>query len=98
MKLLLVLPLLAVPLMATNCPADSLVITYRSGKTQTVNLDEQITNITRTEYRSASSPAPGSPAQAEPAPLPQQKEEKKEQPAPAKGGIRFKWAPPMPVE
>lgn len=89
MKKLAVFPLLLVPFMAASCFADSLLITYRSGKTQTVNLDESVGSISSTEYRSSQPPAAGS----TPPPVQQPKVEKKQESSPSKGGVKVKWAP-----
>jgi len=89
MKKRAVFPLLLVPFMAATCFADSLLITYRSGKTQTVNLDENVGNISSTEYRSTQLPAAGSP----PPPAQEPKVEKKQESSSSKGGVKVKWAP-----
>lgn len=89
MKKRAVFPLLLVPFMATSCFADSLLITYRSGNTQTVNLDESVGNISSTEYRSSQPPAAGS----APPPAQEPKVEKKQESSSSKGGVRVKWAP-----
>lgn len=87
------LPLLFVLIAAGSCFADSLVITYRSGHVQTVQLDEPVGAISSTEYRSPApfTPPPAPEAQA----APPTREPKAEQTRPnTKSGVKFKWAPP----
>ena len=84
--------------MTANCFADTLVITYRSGKVQSVNLDEPMGNISSTEYRTSSPSATGSAPPLQPAPPAQEPKAENKQPPPAKSGVKFKWAPPKSVQ
>jgi hypothetical protein len=90
-----ILPLLFLLAMATSCFADSLVITYRSGHVQTVQLDEPVGTITGTEYRSPApfTPPPAPDAKAAP-PSAEPKVEQKQNQPPGKPAVKFKWAPP----
>ena len=99
MKKFTILPLLLLPFLAADCFADSLIITYRSGKTQSVNLDEAIGNISSTEYHSLSTPTAAPPPQAAPAPpsatpASEPMAEQKQKTSTRKGAPRLKWAPP----
>lgn len=89
-----ILPLLFLLAMTTSCFADSLVITYRSGNVQTVQLDEPVGAITSTEYRSPApfTPPPAPDAKAPPAAEP--KVEQKRNQSSGKPAVKFKWAPP----
>lgn len=92
------------------CHADSLVITYRSGKTQTVVLDEPSQTISSWQFvggtapqqqskKPAEEPEPAKQDQVQQDPTPQPGDEKKPtEKAPAKkSGIRVKWnAKPIP--
>ncbi|MDD2500131.1 MAG: hypothetical protein PHN92_04850 [Geobacter sp.] len=89
---------------ATLCQADSLVITYRSGKTQTVILDEPSTTINSWQFVGGSTatttPAPQQQAIVpQTAPLDAAKPANTKsdvKPAENKSGIRVKWnAPPI---
>lgn len=86
-------PLLFLLAMTTSCFADSLVITYRSGHVQTVQLDEPVGTIVSTEYRAPApfTPPPAPDAKAAP-PAREPKAEKNN--SPGKPGVKFKWAPP----
>lgn len=82
------------------CSADTLVITYRSGKTQTVTLDEPSTSINSWQFVAGpTAAAPVQPIlqpQAAPQEAPKPAEVKAEQkpapkPAEKKSGLRFNW-------
>ena len=90
------------------CFADTLVITYRSGKTQTVTLDEPSTTINSWQFVGcAAAAAPAAPA-AQPQPIAQPAAQPQEalKAAPAKAAekapekksnVRFNWnAKPIP--
>ncbi|WP_281185244.1 hypothetical protein [Trichlorobacter lovleyi] len=87
------------------CSADSLVITYRSGKTQTVSLDEPSTTINSWQFvAGATAATPQQPPQlqqAAPAKAgtdePNKDTKKTAEKAPdKKSGVRFMWnAPPI---
>lgn len=84
--------------------ADSLVITYRSGKTQTIPLDDTCSSIASQKYLPDSIPtATNAPAATEPSttpavlgqpegPVPTAK------PGAQKSGFHFKWAEPVPAQ
>lgn len=78
-----------------NCFADTLIITYRSGKVQSVTLDEPMGNISSTEYRTSSPSATGSVPPLQPAPQAQDPQTENKQKPPAKSGVKFRWAPPL---
>lgn len=90
---------------AGNCLADTLVITYSSGKTQTVVLDEPSQGISSWQFvagTAAQQPAAASP-QVEQKQLPKEqaplvKDEKQTEKAPkSESGVRVKWnAKPIP--
>ncbi len=77
--------------------ADSIVITYRSGRVQTVKLDEGIKDIQEIGYRRAVAEKPDAGERDMPSsqtdsgnhPL------KEQPPAVKKQGIKFKWAAPL---
>ncbi len=88
---------------AAHCCADTLVITYRSGKTQTVVLDEPSTTINSWQFVGGSAAVPASPQQPvvqQPTPQEAPKVTDKkavEKPADKKSNIRFQWnAKPIP--
>lgn len=84
---------------ASICLADTLVITYRSGKTQAVVLDEPSTTINSWKFVGGTTAATSQPqiapqdasktanakADAKPAEKPDDK----------KSGVRFKWSAPI---
>ncbi|MDD2853337.1 MAG: hypothetical protein PHY09_15740 [Desulfuromonadaceae bacterium] len=78
------------------CQADSLVITYRSGKTQTVVLDEPSQGVSSWQFVGEST-APQQPPQMKETvnlPAPEQiKDDKRltEKPPESKSGVRIKW-------
>lgn len=86
------------------CSADSLVITYRSGKTQTVTLDEPSTTINSWQFvAGTTATAPQAVPQQHTAPqeVPKAANAKAdatspEKPAEKKSNVRFQWnAPPI---
>ena len=97
MKKAFLLTLALLTFVATNCLADTLVITYRSGRVQTVTLDEPMGNISSTEYRTSSPSATGSVPPLQPAPPAQEPKAENKQNPPAKSGVKFKWAPPKSI-
>ncbi|NTV48578.1 MAG: hypothetical protein HGB32_12465 [Geobacteraceae bacterium] len=76
--------------------ADSVVISFADGKTQTIPLDGSVKSITAVQYLSSSDQTPILP-QAKNIILPQPQEAKQpSQPQiPAKQNVRFKWADPI---
>lgn len=87
------------------CSADSLVITYRSGKTQTVTLDEPSTTINSWQFVGGTTAAtpqqqpalqPETPKTAS-TPEPANEAKKADSKTPEKkSGVRFMWnAPPI---
>ncbi|KAA0888342.1 hypothetical protein [Oryzomonas rubra] len=84
--------------------ADSLVITYRSGKTQTILLDDRSSSIASQKYLSDGTPtASNTPAMTEPhtPPAVQGRPEGAEpaaKPGVQKSGFHFKWAEPVPAQ
>lgn len=83
------------------CFADTLVITYRSGKTQTFTLDEPSTTINSWQFlggTAATQPQPQAVPQAAPQPAEVKAEPKPvEKPAEKKSGVRVNWnAKPIP--
>jgi len=75
--------------------ADSVVITFSDGKTQTVTLDAPVKSITTVKYLSAGDQAQAAP-HADSSASPQLHEEKQPQPlqTPDKPKVKFKWAAP----
>ena len=86
------------------CQADSLVITYRSGKTQTIVLDEPSQGINSWQFVGGTAPQQQSqkqierPVVQEQAPTPQTDSKAAEKtPEKKKSGIRMNWnAKPLP--
>jgi len=87
------------------CQADSLVITYRSGKTQTVVLDEPSQGINSWQFVGGSAPQQSNKQDEAPTPAKQeqvqkqlQSDDKAVEKAPEKkSGVRVKWnAKPIP--
>jgi len=85
------------------CQADSLVITYRSGKTQTVVLDEPSQGINSWQFVGGSAPQQSKQESSTPAKQEQvqkqlQPDDKAAEKAPEKkSGVRVKWnAKPIP--
>lgn len=78
------------------CHADSLVITYRSGKTQTVILDEPSQGINSWQFVGGT--APQEQIQKSPAIQPESNSKPSEKTAPEKkSGVRVNWnAKPIP--
>ena len=76
--------------------ADSVVISFADGKTQTITLDGSVKSITAVQYLSTSDQTPIVP-QAKNGTLPQPQEAKQPpQPQiPVKPSVRFKWADPI---
>ena len=95
----------ALMLFATGiCQADSLVITFRSGKTQTVVLDEPSVGINSWQFVGGTAPqklpekkdeavVPAKQEQVQKDPVPQVNDDKKltEKAPEKKSGIRVKW-------
>jgi hypothetical protein len=81
------------------CQADSVVITFSDGKTQTVTLDAPVKSITTVKYLSAGDQAQAVPQSGSPA-SPQLHEEKQPEPqqTSAKPKVKFKWAAPINVQ
>lgn len=83
------------------CSADTLVITYRSGKTQTVILDEPSTTINSWQFVAGSSAAQQPQQQVTPQEQPKTANVKTDakpadKPEDKKSNVRFKWnAPPI---
>lgn len=81
--------------------ADTLLITYHSGKTQTVILDEGSSAIQSLQYLPLRTPsAAQKPAAAQPSQYTTDVPESEVKPAksqekPTKKGVRFKWAEPL---
>ena len=100
----LIVAALLVVFSASLCLADTLVITYRSGKTQTVTLDEPSTTINSWQFVGGTAAAvPQSPfVHPEPAKVEAAEQVKKDRPvtekAPEKkSGVRVNWnAKPIP--
>lgn len=77
------------------CYADSLVITYRSGKTQTVVLDEPSQAINSWQFESGTTPQTQS--EKSPPVKPDADTKQKDKPTEKKSDVRFKWnAKPIP--
>lgn len=78
------------------CHADSVVITFSDGKTQTVTLDAPVKSITTVKYLSAGDQAQAAPQADSPA-SPQLHKEMQPEPqlTPAKPKVKFKWAAPI---
>lgn len=103
MKSVAVITALGITLASSiHCFADTLVITYRSGKTQTVVLDEPSTTINSWQFVGGSAAAPTLPQQPvvqQPTPQEAPKATDKkavEKPADKKSNVRFQWnAPPI---
>jgi len=76
--------------------ADSVVISFADGKTQTIPLDGSVNSITSVQYLSSSDQTSIVP-HAKNATLPQPQEAKQPpQPqTPAKPSVKFKWADPI---
>lgn len=72
-----------------TCHADLLVITYRSGKTQTVALDEPIQVINSWQFVSGS--VPQEQIQKNPALQPESSSKPTEKAPEKKSGVRIKW-------
>jgi hypothetical protein len=88
-------------LTAVLCSADSLVITYRSGKTQTVVLDEPSTTINSWQFvggtTAATQPQPTlqqDTAKTNPSEQPKDAAKTAEKAPDKKSNVRFKWAAP----
>jgi hypothetical protein len=85
---------------ASICLADTLVITYRSGKTQTVTLDEPSTTINSWQFVGGTTATTLQP-QIAPQDAPKTANAKAnaksaDKPDDKKSGVRFKWnAPPI---
>lgn len=80
---------LLVMFVAGVCHADSLVITYRSGKTQTIILDEPSQGINSWQFVGA--PPPQEPIQKNPVLQPESKSVPTEKAPEKKSGVRVKW-------
>lgn len=87
---------------ASFCCADTLVITYRSGKTQTVTLDEPSTTINSWQFvggTTAATPQPQQQVKQQEAPTPDNTKtgvKPANKPDDKKSGVRFMWnAPPI---
>lgn len=78
------------------CQADSVVITFTDGKTQTVALDGPIKSITAVKYLSAGDQTQAAPQahSATSSPVNEAKKTQQQQP-PAKPKVKFKWAAPI---
>jgi hypothetical protein len=81
---------------STISQADTIVISFVDGKTQTIPLDGSVKSITAVQYLSSSDQTPIVP-QAENATLPQPQEAKQPQLPQniVKPSVRFKWADPV---
>jgi hypothetical protein len=87
------------------CHADTLVITYSSGKTQAVNLDDSIKAISSLKYLAGDGTETDvtgaaetkAPQDAVSTPQSEAKPDVKTAPA-AKGKVKFRWAEPMSGE
>lgn len=80
----------------TACHADSVVISFEGGKTQTVTLDGSVNSITAVQYlpsgdQAGSAPVPVAPPAVKPA---ANIGDQQQQP-PAKPMVKFKWAEPV---
>jgi hypothetical protein len=72
-----------------DCHADSLVITYRSGKTQTIILEEPSQTINSWQFVGA--PQPEEPLQKNPVLQPESNSVPTEKTPEKKSGVRVKW-------
>lgn len=79
------------------CQADSVVITFSDGKTQTVTLDAPVKSISTVKYLSASDQAQAAAPQADGPASPQMHEEKQPEQLqiPTKPKVKLKWAAPI---
>lgn len=81
--------------------ADSVVISFADGKTQTITLDGSINSITAVRYLPSSVQTPPAPVTVAPqvnttAPTPpQEAKQPQQQTTPAKPIVKFKWADPI---
>jgi hypothetical protein len=84
---------------SSSCFAESLVITYRSGKTQTVPLEESSTAISSWQFvggAAVAAPQPSQPAAQTEQPMPAAQKKTEEAAKPAaktteKSGVRVQW-------
>ena len=76
--------------------ADSVVISFEGGKTQTIPLDSPIKSITAVQYLTASEQTPEVPQANTATPVhPQGTKQTQQQPEPKKPMFKFKWAEPI---
>ena len=86
---------------SVNCRADSVVISFEGGKTQTVILDGSIKSIKSVQYLPSSDQTQAVPVPATPPPNTATSASKHEenpaqqQQTPAKPMVKFKWAEPI---
>ena len=81
------------------CMADSVVITFEGGKTQSITLDGSIKSITAVQYLPSKDQTRFAPASAaplvNPATLPTYESKPPQQLVPEKPKVKFKWAEPV---
>jgi hypothetical protein len=89
----------------TICQADSIVITYGSGKTQTIPLDDSIQSISSLQYLHDQEPRKNNAAIPEIKPSPDAQTTEKPGLKPgvkgvpaANGKVKFRWADPLVEE
>ena len=76
--------------------ADSVVISFADGKTQTIILDVSVKSITAVQYLSANDQAPAVPqANSETPSKPQEAKQPQQPQTSAKPKVKFKWAAPI---
>ncbi len=76
--------------------ADSVVISFEGGKTQTIPLDSPIKSITAVQYLTASEQTPEVPQANAVTPSPaHEAQQTQQQPEPKKPVFKFKWADPI---
>jgi len=86
---------------SVNCRADSVVISFEGGKTQTVILDGSIKSIKSVQYLPSSDQTHAVPVPPEPnantaRAIPKHEENPaQQQQAPTKPMVKFKWAEPI---
>lgn len=76
--------------------ADSIIISFTDGSTQTVPLSGSITTIATVQYQASGTSTPAA-SDARPVATPPLPESNKavQQPPPAKSTVKFKWADPI---
>ena len=86
---------------SVNCRADSVVISFEGGKTQTVILDGSIKSIKSVQYLPSSDQTQAVPIPSKPPPntatsTPKHEDNSpQEQQTPAKPMVKFKWVEPI---